>query len=75
MRWLGLFRGFWGMSLRPSEDSFENGLLDCPHYTRPEVFEGKWQCPPVLLSGNHQEIAKWRRKQALEKTQECGPIC
>ena len=43
------------------------GLLDCPHYTRPAEFLG-WKVPEVLLSGNHQEIRRWRRRQALEKT-------
>lgn len=46
------------------EDSFVNGLLDCPHYTRPEVFEEQ-SVPTVLLGGNHAEIAKWRRQQSL----------
>lgn len=64
--------GVLGHELAAEEDSFENGLLDCPHYTRPEVFEGK-EVPPVLLSGNHQEIAKWRREQALKKTREVRP--
>ena len=49
------------------EDSFVQGLLDCPHYTRPEVYEGV-AVPPVLLGGNHAEIAKWRRQQALVNT-------
>ncbi len=49
------------------EDSFVNGLLDCPHYTRPEVYEGE-AVPPVLLGGHHGEIAKWRREQALKAT-------
>jgi tRNA (guanine37-N1)-methyltransferase len=49
------------------QDSFENGLLDCPHYTRPEVYEGMG-VPSVLLSGNHREIERWRLKQALGKT-------
>ena len=49
------------------QDSFANGLLDCPHYTRPEVYEGE-EVPPVLLSGNHAEIARWRLKQALGRT-------
>ena len=44
-----------------------NGLLDCPHYTRPEVYEGE-AVPAVLLSGNHAEIARWRLKQALGRT-------
>jgi tRNA (guanine37-N1)-methyltransferase len=49
------------------EDSFVNGLLDCPHYTRPEVYEGM-AVPPVLLGGHHAEIEKWRRLRALEAT-------
>jgi tRNA (guanine37-N1)-methyltransferase len=49
------------------QDSFVNGLLDCPHYTRPEVYEGE-PVPPVLLSGNHADIARWRLKQALGRT-------
>ena len=46
------------------EDSFVNGLLDCPHYTRPEVYEGV-SVPAVLMGGHHAEIEKWRREQAL----------
>src|SRR5690606_4045087 len=50
------------------QDSFEgDGLLDCPHYTRPVEHE-LGDVPPVLLSGNHAEIARWRRKQALGRT-------
>ncbi len=49
------------------EDSFVNGLLDCPHFTRPEDYQGRL-VPPVLLSGNHAEIEKWRRQQALKAT-------
>ncbi len=49
------------------EDSFAEGLLDCPHYTRPEQFEGQ-TVPEVLLSGNHERIRLWRLKQALERT-------
>ncbi len=49
------------------EDSFVNGLLDCPHYTRPEVYAGL-PVPPVLLSGHHEEIRKWRLQQALART-------
>ncbi|NDC09736.1 MAG: tRNA (guanosine(37)-N1)-methyltransferase TrmD [Oxalobacteraceae bacterium] len=49
------------------EDSFVNGLLDCPHYTRPEVYEGE-SVPAVLLGGHHAEIAKWRREQSLTET-------
>ena len=49
------------------EDSFVNGLLDCPHYTRPENYDGI-AVPSVLMGGNHAEIEKWRREQALEAT-------
>jgi len=49
------------------EESFTNGLLEYPQYTRPEVFEGE-KVPEVLLSGNHQNIAKWRKEEALKIT-------
>jgi len=48
-------------------DSFSNGLLDCPHYTRPADFRGM-TVPEVLLNGNHAEIERWRKEKALEKT-------
>jgi len=54
------------------QDSFVNGLLDCPHYTRPEVYQGD-AVPPVLLSGNHAEIGRWRFKQALGRTWQRRP--
>lgn len=54
------------------EDSFVNGLLDCPHYTRPEVYEGV-AVPEVLLGGHHAEIAKWRRAKSLEATLKKRP--
>ncbi len=54
------------------EDSFVNGLLDCPHYTRPEVYEGI-AVPPVLMGGHHAEIEKWRREQALMATLKKRP--
>ena len=54
------------------QDSFVNGLLDCPHYTRPEVYEGE-RVPQVLLSGNHGDIARWRLKQALGRTWQRRP--
>jgi tRNA (guanine37-N1)-methyltransferase len=54
------------------EDSFVNGLLDCPHYTRPEVYEGL-AVPPVLMGGHHAEIEKWRREQALLATAKKRP--
>ena len=49
------------------QDSFVNGLLDCPHYTRPEEYAGE-RVPDVLLSGNHAEIARWRLQQSLVRT-------
>lgn len=54
------------------EDSFVNGLLDCPHYTRPEQYDGV-TVPSVLLGGHHAEIEQWRRKQALEATHNKRP--
>lgn len=51
----------------PENDSFVDGILDCPHFTRPEEYEGQ-DVPPVLLSGNHKQIAQWRREQALKAT-------
>lgn len=54
------------------QDSFTDGLLDYPHYTRPEVFEGR-EVPPVLLSGDHQAVATWRLKQALGRTWQRRP--
>lgn len=53
-------------------DSFVDGLLDCPHYTRPEVFDGM-AVPQVLLSGNHADIARWRLKQSLGRTWQRRP--
>lgn len=59
--------GVLGHRASAEEDSFVDGLLDCPHYTRPEVLEGM-EVPPVLLSGNHAEIRRWRLKQSLGRT-------
>lgn len=56
-----------GKQASAEEDSFAEGLLDCPHYTRPESLDGL-TVPPVLMSGNHEEIRKWRLKQSLERT-------
>lgn len=64
--------GVLGDAESASQDSFVNGLLDCPHYTRPEVYEGE-PVPPVLLSGNHAEIHRWRLKQALGRTWQRRP--
>ena len=64
--------GVLGDADSASQDSFVNGLLDHPHYTRPEVYEGL-AVPQVLLSGNHAHIAKWRLKQALGRTWQRRP--
>jgi len=67
-----LLPGALGHEASAQQDSFSEGLLDCPHYTRPEVWRGL-QVPEVLLSGHHEAIAKWRRMQALGRTQEKRP--
>ena len=56
-----------GSETSAENDSFSDGLLDCPHYTRPADFRGM-RVPEVLLNGNHVEIEKWRKEKALEKT-------
>lgn len=61
--------GVLGCDESAQQDSFMDGLLDYPHYTRPEVYEGK-SVPTVLLSGNHGHIRRWRLKQALGRTKE-----
>ena len=58
--------------LSAQQDSFMDGLLDCPHYTRPEVYEGM-AVPEVLLSGNHEKIRQWRLKQSLVRTWQRRP--
>jgi tRNA (guanine37-N1)-methyltransferase len=55
-----------------AEDSFSRGLLDFPHYTRPAVV-GDLRVPDVLLSGNHQEIRRWRKQESLGRTLERRP--
>ncbi len=59
--------GALGDELSAEQDSFVNGLLDCPQYTRPEVYEGE-AVPPVLMSGHHAQIERWRLKQSLGRT-------
>ena len=54
------------------EETFSNGLLEYPQYTRPEIFQGE-RVPEVLLSGNHQEIDKWRKEKSLEITKKNRP--
>jgi tRNA (guanine37-N1)-methyltransferase len=62
-----LLPGALGKHASPHEDSFYHGLLDYPHYTRPAEFMG-WNVPDVLIGGNHAEVARWRRQQALKRT-------
>jgi tRNA (guanine37-N1)-methyltransferase len=64
--------GVLGHELSAVQDSFADGLLDCPHYTRPEKFEGQ-TVPSVLLSGNHKLIQQWRLKQSLGRTWQRRP--
>ncbi len=64
--------GVLGHHEASEQDSFERELLDCPHYTRPEVFEGE-KVPEVLQTGNHEGIRRWRLAEALAKTQEVRP--
>jgi len=59
--------GFLGSEQSVEEESFSDGLLEYPHYTRPPVFRGM-EVPGVLLSGNHAEIKRWRRREALRRT-------
>jgi len=61
--------GVLGDEMSAEQDSFVDGLLDCPHYTRPEIFEGE-AVPSVLLSGDHARIADWRAAQSLKRTLE-----
>lgn len=62
-----LLPGVLGDAESAQQDSYADGLLDYPHYTRPEEIDGR-RVPEVLLSGDHQAIARWRRKQALGRT-------
>jgi tRNA (guanine37-N1)-methyltransferase len=67
-----LLPGVMGNEASGSEESFEGGLLEHPHYTRPAEFEGR-TIPEVLISGNHGKIAQWRREQAEALTKERRP--
>ena len=67
-----LVPGVLGHEQSAQQDSFMEGLLDCPHYTRPEDYDGQL-VPEVLLSGNHEKIRKWRLKQALGRTWQRRP--
>ena len=67
-----LLPGVLGHELSAGDDSFSSGLLEAPQYTRPAEFRG-WKVPDILLSGNHPEIAAWRKDQALRRTRENRP--
>ena len=67
-----LLPGVMGAATSAEEESFTNGILEYPHYTRPQSWEGH-DIPPVLLSGHHGEIGKWRRQQAEQVTKERRP--
>jgi len=69
---LRMVPGVLGKQASADEDSFSDGLLDCPHYTRPEVLDDK-SVPSVLLSGNHEAIRRWRLKQKLGRTLQRRP--
>lgn len=64
--------GVLGDAQSATQDSFEYGLLDCPHYTRPEVYEGE-AVPEALMSGDHRRIAQWRMQQSLVRTKQRRP--
>ena len=67
-----LLPGVLGHEQSAADDSFSGGLLEGPQYTRPSDFRG-WKVPDVLLSGNHAQIAQWRKEQALKRTERDRP--
>ena len=67
-----LLPGVLGSEQSSEEDSYAHGYLKYPQYTRPRTYRG-WEVPPALLSGNHEEIAQWRHKQAIQRTLERRP--
>jgi len=67
-----LLAGALGDETSAKDESFSEGLLEYPQYTRPEVFRGM-KVPDILLSGDHSRIAKWRHQQALEQTKKRRP--
>lgn len=69
---LRLIPGALGHVDSAQQDSFSDGLLDCPHYTRPECYQGE-RVPEVLLSGNHERIRQWRLQQSLIRTHQRRP--
>jgi len=67
-----LLPGVLGNQDSSINESFTEGILDCPQWTRPADFRG-WKVPEALLSGHHAEIAKWRKQAALDKTKRLRP--
>jgi tRNA (guanine37-N1)-methyltransferase len=67
-----LLPGVLGHEHSAADDSFSEGLLEAPQYTRPAEFRS-WKVPEVLLSGNHAEIVAWRKEEALKRTKENRP--
>ena len=67
-----LMPGVMGAQASKTEESFEQGLLEYPHYTRPQTFENM-EIPPVLTSGDHAAVARWRRAEAERLTKERRP--
>lgn len=67
-----LLPGVLGDEQAPDNDSFAEALLEYPHYTRPALFRGM-QVPPILLSGHHEQIRRWRRKESLRRTRQRRP--
>jgi tRNA (guanine37-N1)-methyltransferase len=67
-----LLPGALGHEQSAVDDSFNHGVLEAPQYTRPAEFRG-WKVPQVLLSGNHAEITRWRKEQAIKRTRENRP--
>jgi tRNA (guanine37-N1)-methyltransferase len=67
-----LVPGVLGNEASPADESFEEGLLEYPHYTRPAAFRG-WEVPDVLRSGDHARVARWRRAAALDRTRRARP--
>ncbi|OGO05123.1 MAG: tRNA (guanosine(37)-N1)-methyltransferase TrmD [Chloroflexi bacterium RBG_13_54_8] len=67
-----LLPGVLGSEQATKDDSYANGLLEYPQYTRPQLYGG-WEVPATLLSGNHQEIARWRQEQSISRTLERRP--
>jgi tRNA (guanine37-N1)-methyltransferase len=67
-----LIPGALGHDQSAQQDTFSEGLLDCPHYTRPKDYRG-WKVPEVLMNGNHQQIEDWRERQSLGRTWQKRP--